>query len=86
MPLIFSLYLDKLKIKTMNLSSIAFDLYQTNIIAGIKFRALYSTLNDEQRKMYEKTINDEIAKIREKLEATLTPQQADAIIQELCKS
>lgn len=67
----------------MDLKTIGFDLYQTGIISGIKFRALLSTLNEEQRKVYQETIQLEIAKIKEKLETHLTPEQSHAIMKEL---
>lgn len=67
----------------MDLEKIGFDLYQMSIVTGIKLKALLSTLDEEQRKKYEDTINEEISKIKAKLETSLTQSQAASIIEEL---
>ena len=67
----------------MDLQAIAFDLYQSNIIAGIKVKALISALSEDQKKIYVETIEEEISKMREKLEASLTQQQVDEVLKEL---
>lgn len=67
----------------MDLQAIAFDLYQSNIIAGIKVKALISALSEDQKKIYAETIEIEISKNMEKLEAALTQRQLDEVLQEL---
>lgn len=67
----------------MDLQSIVFDVYQANIVAGTKIKALLSALSEDQKKIYAETIEAEISKMKEKLEAALPQQQVDEVIKEL---
>lgn len=67
----------------MDLQAIAFDLYQSNIIGGIKIKALISALSEDQKKIYAKAIEEEISKNQKQLEAALKTQQVDEVLKEL---
>lgn len=67
----------------MKLEDVVFDVYQGSIISGIRLKALFSALTDEQKEIYKKTVNDELEKIKGKLNKNLTHQQAKEIINTL---
>jgi hypothetical protein len=69
--------------ENMDLQAIAFDLYQSNIIGGIKIKALISALSEDQKKIYAKAIEEEISKNQKQLEAALKTQQVDEVLKEL---
>ncbi|SFN51942.1 MULTISPECIES: hypothetical protein [Chryseobacterium] len=69
----------------MDLQTIAMDSYQSSMIMAIKLNALIASLTDEQKVIYQDSINEQIAEITKKLENKMNTEEVLEILRSMNK-
>lgn len=67
----------------MDLQTIAMDSYQSSMIMGIKLNALIASLTEEQKVIYQDSINEQIAEITKKLENKMNTEEVLEILRSM---
>lgn len=67
----------------MDLQTIAMDSYQSSMIMGIKLNALIASLTEEQKVIYQDSINEQIAEITKKLESKMNTEEVLEILRSM---
>lgn len=67
----------------MNLQSLAFDVYQTALITGIKLNAFLECLTDEQREAYHKSVDEQTAAMTEKLKDKVNTEEVLEVLRSI---
>lgn len=67
----------------MDLQTMAMDSYQSSMIMSIKLTALIESLTEEQKVIYQDSVNKQIAEITKKLEGKMNTEEVLEILRSI---
>lgn len=69
----------------MDLQTLAFDVYQTALITGIKLNAFLECLTEQQKEAYQKFVDEQTLSMTEKLKDKVNTEEVLEILRSLNK-